>query len=96
VTQKECYIVDGDVKTNYSVGEMKSKVLEIINIKEKPQTKATSLIYRYAIFTPQEMMKQILTKKPDRRLEILRRAFGIDEYSIAKKNTDLTSKWIGN
>jgi len=78
------YIIDRGVKTDYSVTEMKSRILEITNINEKPQTKATSLIYRYAIFTAQEMMKQILTENQDRRLEILRRALGIDEYSTAR------------
>jgi exonuclease SbcC len=39
-------------------------------------------------------MKQVLTENRERRLEILRRAFGIDEYSIGKKNTDIISSWI--
>jgi exonuclease SbcC len=89
VVQDKCYIIDGDTTTNYSAGEMRSKILEIVNINEKPHTKATSVIYRYAIFTPQEMMKQILTENQERRIEILRRAFGIEEYSIAKKNIDI-------
>jgi DNA repair protein SbcC/Rad50 len=93
VVQDKCYIIDGDTTTNYSAVEMRSKILEIVNINEKPHTKATSVIYRYAIFTPQEMMKQILTEKQERRVEILRRAFGIEEYSIAKKNIDIISTW---
>lgn len=93
VVQDKCYIIDGDTTTNYSAGEMRSKILDIVNINEKPHTKATSVIYRYAIFTPQEMMKQILTENQERRVEILRRVFGIEEYSIAKKNTDIISTW---
>lgn len=93
VVQDKCYIIDGDKTMNYSAGEMRSKILEIVNINEKPHTKATSVIYRYAIFIPQEMMKQILTENQERRVEILRRAFGIEEYSIAKKNTDIISTW---
>jgi len=61
-TQEEGYIIDGDVITTYSVSEMKSKILKIININEKAQTRTTSVIYRFAIFTPQKMMKQILQK----------------------------------
>jgi DNA repair protein SbcC/Rad50 len=93
VVQDKCYIIDGDTTTNYSAVEMRSKILEIVNINERPHTKATSVIYRYAIFTPQEMMKQILTERQERRVEILRRAFGIEEYSTAKKNTDTISTW---
>jgi exonuclease SbcC len=72
---------------------MKSKILKIININEKAQTRTTSVIYRYAIFTPQEMMKQILSEVPEKRLGILRRAFNIEEYSTVKKNADTFLDW---
>jgi DNA repair protein SbcC/Rad50 len=94
VSQDKGYIIDGDVTTSYSTSEMKSKVLQIININEKSQTRTTSVIYRYAIFTPQEMMKQVLAETKERRLEILRRAFSIEEYSTAKKNTGVISTWM--
>jgi DNA repair protein SbcC/Rad50 len=92
-TQEEGYIIDGDVITTYSVSEMKSKILKIININEKAQTRTTSVIYRFAIFTPQEMMKQILSEMPEKRLEILRRAFNIEEYNTVKKNTEMFLGW---
>jgi exonuclease SbcC len=81
------------VETTYSVSEMKSKILKIININEKAQTRTTSVIYRYAIFTPQEMMKQILSEVPEKRLGILRRAFNIEEYSTVKKNAETFLDW---
>lgn len=93
VTQDAGYIVDEDVRTTYSVSEMKSKILKIININEKAQTRTTSVIYRFAIFTPQEMMKQILSELPEKRLEILRRAFNIEEYSTARKNAEMFLGW---
>ena len=95
IVQNEGYIIEEGEKTDYSVSELKSRILEIINIKERTQTKTTSIIYRFAIFTPQEMMKQILTENQDRRLEILRRAFGIEEYNIVKKNIiDVGIPWL--
>jgi DNA repair protein SbcC/Rad50 len=93
VTQDAGYIVDERVRTTYSVSEMKSKILKIININEKAQTRTTSVIYRFAIFTPQEMMKQILSELPEKRLEILRRAFNIEEYSTARKNAEIFLGW---
>jgi len=93
VTQDAGYIVDEHVRTTYSVSEMKSKILKIININEKAQTRTTSVIYRFAIFTPQEMMKQILSELPEKRLEILRRAFNIEEYSTARKNAEIFLGW---
>ena len=97
VSQDEGYIIDPDnIKTNYSVTELKSKILKIINIKEKNQSRATSIIYRFAIFTPQEMMKQILFEPVEKRLEILRRAFNIEEYNFVKNNSELYLRWIRN
>jgi DNA repair protein SbcC/Rad50 len=96
VAQDEGYIVDEYVTTTYSVSEMKSKILKIININEKAQTRATSVIYRFAIFTPQEMMKQILSEVPEKRVEILRRAFNIEEYSTIRKNAELVLGWSSN
>ncbi|HYV51980.1 MAG TPA: SMC family ATPase, partial [Candidatus Eisenbacteria bacterium] len=93
VTQDAGYIVDEQVRTSYSVTEMKAKILKIININEKAQTRTTSVIYRFAIFTPQEMMKQILSELPEKRLEILRRAFNIEEYSTARKNAEIFFSW---
>ena len=93
VAQNGGYIVDEDVTTTYSVSEMKSKILKIININEKAQTRTTSVIYRFAIFTPQEMMKQILSEMPEKRVEILRRAFNIEEYSTVRRNAEMFLGW---
>jgi DNA repair protein SbcC/Rad50 len=95
VSQDGGYIIEDADRTDYSVTEMKARILEIININERPQAKTTSLLYRFAIFTPQEMMKQVITESEERRLEILRRAFGIEEYSTSKKNTsDIVYPWL--
>jgi exonuclease SbcC len=93
VIQGEGYIVEGDTKTGYAVTGMRGRILDIIGIKERPQAKTTSMIYRSAIFSPQEMMKEILTEDSDRRLDTLRRAFGIEEYSNAKRNSELIDRW---
>ncbi|MCP8310518.1 MAG: SMC family ATPase [Candidatus Methylarchaceae archaeon HK01M] len=89
VNQKDCYIIEDGVRTDYSVTEMKARVLEILDFKEREHPRTSSLIYRYAIFTPQEMMKEVLLQKPDKRLETLRRAFGIEKYSSARNNVDI-------
>jgi len=94
IFQEEGFLYDNGVKNSYSVGELKSKILNIIGINERSQTKTTSTIYRFAIYTPQEMMKNVLTSNNERRVEILRRAFGLEEYSVAKKNAEKFSSWI--
>jgi len=94
IFQEEGFLFENGVKNSYSVGELKSRILDIIGINERTQTKTTSTIYRFAIYTPQEMMKNVLTSNNEKRVEILRRAFGIEEYSTAKKNAEKFSSWI--
>src|SRR5688572_2804050 len=94
IFQEEGFLYEDGVKNSYSVSELKSKILNIIGINERTQTRTTSTIYRFAIYTPQEMMKNVLTSNNERRVEILRRAFGLEEYSIAKKNAEKFSSWI--
>ena len=94
VSQKNCFIVERGVKTEYSATEMKLRVLGILNFREPPNPRSQSVIYRYAVFTPQEMMKEVIRQKPDRRKETLRRAFGIEEYSKASANSGVLSSWL--
>jgi len=94
ISQEEGFLYENGVKNSYSVGELKSRILDIIGINEKTQTKTSSTIYRFAIYTPQEMMKNVLTSNNEKRVEILRRAFGIEEYSTAKKNAEKFFSWI--
>lgn len=88
IIQNEGYLYENGTKSSYSVSELKTKILDIIKINERTETKTTSVVYRYAVYTPQEMMKQILSSNTEKRLDILRRAFGIEEYSTAKRNSE--------
>jgi exonuclease SbcC len=87
VRQDACYIIYGDVKTDYNVSDMKKRVLQLLDFKEPSNPRSHSVIYRYAIFTPQEAMKEVLDQKPSERKETLRKAFGIEEYNTAAENS---------
>ena len=50
----------------------------------------TDYDFRYAVFTPQEEMKQIL-RDSTRRLETIRRAFGVEDYKTASENAKILS-----
>jgi exonuclease SbcC len=77
-----------------SAKEMKEKVLEILGFNEPPDPKARSVIYRYAVFTPQEEMKEVLLMQPDSRLQTLRKAFRIEDYRTAMSNASSLVKLI--
>jgi exonuclease SbcC len=94
IRQTECYIRAKEGKLSLSASEMKEKILEILKFNEPPDPNAKSVIYRYAVFTPQEEMKAILWMKADLRLQTLRKAFRIEDYSIAKDNAQIILKLI--
>ena len=83
---QEGYMKGPAGKSFLSAGELKEKVLQILNFNEPLDPKAQSVIYRYAIFTPQDEMKEVITKDIDKRLQTLRRAYRIEDYKIASLN----------
>ncbi len=92
ISQTDCYLVFEGVREDYSVSEMKARVLEILGFNERVQPQASSLIYRYAVFTPQEKMKEILLSNADERLETIRRAFMMEDYKNAVLNSEEVQK----
>ncbi len=90
ITQKanESWLkVEGEKET-LSATEMKQRILQILKFNEPEEANAGSRIFRYAVFTPQEAMKDVLSDSK-MRLETIRRAFGIEEYNIAASNAQV-------
>lgn len=87
--------VNGDTNS-YSVTDLKSEIISILRFREKSSATASSVIYRYGVFTPQEEMKRILQDPPNERLETLRRAFRLDEYARAADNADNLRRYLKN
>ena len=84
--QDDCELGTAEGHCEYSATEIKEKVLEILDFNEPPDPKAQSMIYRYAIYTPQEEIKNVLALKPDLRLQTLRKAFRLEDYKVASEN----------
>lgn len=82
---KNSWIKIQNEKEILSPSELKQRVLQILKFNEPADPKAESKIFRYAIFTPQEAMKEVLSDSK-KRLETIRRAFGIEDYSISQEN----------
>lgn len=94
VRQEKGILGMNGTKIQLSPSEIKEKILKILNFKEPLNPRAQSVIFRYAVYTPQEDMKYVLSQKPDDRLQTLRKAFGIEDYKIASENASLISKSI--
>ncbi len=88
VHQGTGYFADAKGRVSLEPSELKERVLNILSFNEPEDPNAQSWIYRYAVFTPQEEMKTILTYKPEIRLQILRKAFRLEEYKTARENAD--------
>ncbi|PIO06310.1 hypothetical protein COT29_01610 [Candidatus Micrarchaeota archaeon CG08_land_8_20_14_0_20_59_11] len=86
VQQGEACIIEDGVSRSYAPSEMKPAVLKILGFNEPPSPKSTSEIYRYAVFTPQEEMKLVLSLKDDERLQTIRKALRVEEYKTAQDN----------
>ncbi|HEX5457395.1 MAG TPA: SMC family ATPase, partial [Candidatus Nitrosotalea sp.] len=83
---KHTHLKINDEEEPLSPTELKQRVLQILNFNEPGDPRSESRIYRYAIFTPQEEMKQILYES-SKRLETIRKAFGVEDYKIAVENS---------
>lgn len=80
------YLMVDDTVEPLSPAELKQRVLQILKFNEPASANAESRIFRYAVFTPQEEMKQVLADSA-KRLETIRRAFGVEDYRTAIVNT---------
>jgi DNA repair protein SbcC/Rad50 len=91
VQQGEGHLEGPDGVTGYSPAELKERILEILRFNEPRDPRSQSLIYRYAIFTPQEEMKAILALNAQERLKTLYKVLRIEDYKIARDNAQLVS-----
>ena len=83
--EKTGFSVDG-ASTAYSVTELKQRVIELLGFPDNPNPQAHSDLWRWAVYVPQERMREILAAKPQDRLETVRKALGVERYRIAAEN----------
>ena len=88
ISQDACsIIIDGD-KKEFSVTELKNKILELLNYP-KEFSKKQNILYKFTVYTPQEEMKQIILQDPATRINTLRHVFGIDKYKTILENISI-------
>ncbi|UTB31774.1 MAG: SMC family ATPase [Methanobacterium sp. ERen5] len=96
IRQGKCTLKINNAIFHLSPSEIKEKILEILNFKEPLNPRAQSVIFRYAIYTPQEEMRYILSQNVESRLKTLRKAFGIEDYKVAVENATIIAQNIKN
>jgi DNA repair protein SbcC/Rad50 len=75
--------------TSYSATEVRQRVIELLGFPDNANPQAHSDLWRWAIYVPQERMRDILSAKPQDRLETVRKALGVERYKIAAENAQL-------
>ncbi|MCD6589783.1 AAA family ATPase [Candidatus Woesearchaeota archaeon] len=85
--------IDGIVQ-ELSPTELKARIIELLNYPKQLLSRNKDILFRYTVYTPQEEMKQIILEKPETRLEILRKLFGVEKYSRIRDNTILLARSI--
>ncbi len=87
----ESYLLTPQGRRPVSPLEIKSLILSLLGVEVSDRGKKSHPIVKYAIYTPQEMMKEILSSKSDERLKVMRRIFRIDEYETARNNAKIVT-----
>ncbi len=88
VSQDYCAITVEGEKREFSVTELKDKVLEILNYPRE-FVKKQNILYKFTVYIPQEEMKQIILEDPETRVNTLRHVFGIDKYKRVLENVSI-------
>ena len=83
-TQADTRLVQDGVAELLTPTDLKARVLGVLGFNEPANPRAVSRVYRYAVYTPQEEIKAILSG--DGREETIRRAFGVDDYKVSYDN----------
>ncbi|HZY69980.1 MAG TPA: SMC family ATPase [Thermoplasmata archaeon] len=83
---EEARLATGGRPTSYSATELRKRVIELLGFPDNPSPRARSDVWRWAVYVPQERMREVLDLKPADRLETVRKALGLELYRTAAEN----------
>ncbi len=79
------YSEDGS-RAAYSATELRQRVIDLFRFPDNPNPRAHSDLWRWAVYVPQERMREVLVQDPLERLETVRKALGLERYHTAAEN----------
>ncbi len=92
IVNTESYVITPEGKIKLTATQVRNYVLSLMGVEvEKGRRKALPLV-KYAIYTPQETMKEILEGGDEERMDVIRRIFKLDEYKNASENARNVSR----
>jgi len=92
--EEPSFRVDGELRT-YSLTEFRQRVIELLGFPDNPNPRSRSDLWRWAVYTPQERMREILDdSEADARLATIRKALGLERYRLAADNAEVVASAI--
>ncbi|HEY6238165.1 MAG TPA: AAA family ATPase, partial [Thermoplasmata archaeon] len=82
------YAEDGQ-RAAYSVTEIRERAIRLLGFPDNPNPRAHSDLWRWAVYVPQERMREVLAQDPEERLQTVRKALGLEQYRLAAENAQL-------
>ena len=73
-------------RTSYSATELRQRAIDLLGFPDNPNPRAHSDVWRWAVYIPQERMREVLAQAPTERLETVRKALGLEQYQLAAEN----------
>jgi exonuclease SbcC len=94
-SKKDNWLKHKEAIVHYTPQELKEQMLRtVLQFNESLAPRASSVIYRFALFTPQEEMKRILEQNIEDRLVTLRKAFRLEDYKTALDNAKVIQDYL--
>ncbi|NNN18129.1 MAG: SMC family ATPase, partial [Thermoplasmata archaeon] len=83
--ERSTFSEDG-ATTQYSATELRQRIIDLFGFPDNPSPRAHSDLWRWAVYVPQERMRDVLSQEPQDRLETIRKALGVERYRAAAEN----------
>ncbi|MCI4322397.1 MAG: hypothetical protein L3K05_08850, partial [Thermoplasmata archaeon] len=83
--EENSFSADGATR-GYSTTELRQRAIDLLGFPDNPNPRAHSDLWRWAVYVPQERMREVLDQKPEDRLETVRKALGLEQYRTAADN----------
>jgi exonuclease SbcC len=90
---EESSLAADGARTRYSATELRQRAIDLLGFPDNPNPRAHSDFWRWAVYIPQERMRDVLLQEPAERLETVRKALGLEQYRVAADNaSDLATE----
>ncbi len=88
IVNPESYVLTPEGKIKLTSTQVRNYVLRLMGVDVESTRRKSLPVVKYAIYTPQETMKEILEGGDEDRLEVIRKIFKLDEYKVAVDNAE--------